>query len=165
MFRYEHLQGHQGGLNLDGDSYATTLQCAWDRDRCSFGVLLPYDFLALQSFDAHIVGLVPFVQYRLPVSALSTVAFTATGQYAHTAITNPFADLNTYGGGVSLSVTRDAEFLVVRGALAYQYYVDLGLEVASVSPRPGSSPGATRRCSVCRILMRTRFFIGSLFRF
>jgi hypothetical protein len=45
MFRYEHIHGHQGGLNLDGNSYATNLQLAWDRDRFSFGFLLPYDFL------------------------------------------------------------------------------------------------------------------------
>jgi len=124
MFRYEHLQGHQGGLNLDGDSYATHLQLAWDRDRISFGVLLPYDFLALKSFDAHMVGLVPFVQYRLPVSALSTVAFTVNGQYAHTTLTNHFEDLNTLGGGISLSVTRDHEVVLLRGALSYQYNQD-----------------------------------------
>jgi hypothetical protein len=124
MFRYEHFQGHQGGLNLDGASYATNGHLAWDQDRLSFGVLLPYDFLALTSFDAHIVGLVPFVQYRLPVSALSTVAVTVNGQYAHTAIDNHFADLDTLGGGVSLSVTRDHEIVLLRGALSYQYNQD-----------------------------------------
>ena len=124
MFRYEHIHLHPGGLNLDGDSYTTNLQLAWDMDRFSFGVLVPYDFLALESFDAHIVGLVPFVQYRLPVSAVYTVAFTANGNYTHTAINNHFEDLNTYGGGVSLSVTRDAGLLVVRGALSYQYNRD-----------------------------------------
>src|SRR5262249_23718697 len=64
------------------------------------------------------------VQYRLPVSALYTVAFTVNGNYAHTAIDNHFEDLNTLGGGVSLSVTRDRDFLVMRGALSYQYNQD-----------------------------------------
>lgn len=124
MFRYEHIHLHQGVLDLDGNSYATNLQLAWDMDRFSFGFLLPYDFLALKSFDAHIVGLVPFVQYHLPVSAIYTVGFTANGNYAYTSISNHLGDLNTYGGGVSLSVTRDQDVLVVRGALSYQYNKD-----------------------------------------
>ena len=124
MFRYEHIHLHEDGLDLSGNGYTTNLQFAWDMDRLSFGVLLPYEFLALESFDAHIVGLVPFVQYRLPVSALYTVAFTANGNYAHTALNNNFEDLNTYGGGVSVSVTRDANFLILRGALSYQYNRD-----------------------------------------
>jgi len=124
MFRYEHIHLHQGTLDLDGNSYATNLQLAWDLDRVSFGVLLSYDFLALTSFDAHIVGLVPYVQYHLPVSAIYTVALTVNGNYAYTALNEHFGDWNTYGGGVSLSVTRDHDILVVRGALSYQYNQD-----------------------------------------
>src|SRR5262245_9116971 len=30
MFRYEHIHLHQGALNLDGNSYTTNLQLAWD---------------------------------------------------------------------------------------------------------------------------------------
>lgn len=124
MFRYENISLQQGGLDLDGHSYTTNLQFAWDRDRFSFGVLLPYDFLNLQSFDAHIVGLVPFVQYHLPVSPIYTVAFTVNGNYAHTAFNRQLGDLNTYGGGISLSVTRDQDLLILRGALSYQYNHD-----------------------------------------
>src|SRR5262249_39671378 len=114
----------QGGLNLDGNSYATSLQLAWDMDRFSFGVLVPYEYLALESFDAHIVGLVPFAQYHLSVSPMDTVAFTVNGQYAYTAMNSGFENFNTYGGGISLSMTRDQDFLIVRGALSYQYNQD-----------------------------------------
>ncbi len=135
MFRYEHIHLHQGALNLDGNSYTTNLQLAWDIGQSdllglkgegtfSFGVLVPYDFLALQSFDAHIVGLVPFAQYRLRVSDTYAVAFTVNGNYAYTTLNEHLGDFNTYGGGVSLSVTRDQDFLVVRGALSYQYNQD-----------------------------------------
>jgi hypothetical protein len=55
------------------------------------------------------------------VSDTYAVAFTVNGNYAHTALNEHLGDFNTYGGGVSLSVTRDQDILVVRGALSYQY--------------------------------------------
>lgn len=87
IFRYEHIHWQQRGWDLDVNSYATSLQLTWDRDRVSFGALLPYDFLDFERFQGHIVGLVPFVRYRLPLSTSSTVAFTANGNNAHTANT------------------------------------------------------------------------------
>src|SRR5262249_15616978 len=111
-------------LDLDGNSYVTNLQFAWDMDRFSFGVLLPYDFLDLQSFNAHIVGLVPYAQYRLRLSDIYAATFTVNGNYAYTTLNEHLGDFNTYCGGVSISVTRDQGLLVVRGALSYQFNRD-----------------------------------------
>jgi hypothetical protein len=52
------------------------------------------------------------------------LGFTANGNYIYTAINNNFDDVNTYGGGIGISLTVEKELYVVSGAFSYQYNQD-----------------------------------------
>jgi hypothetical protein len=124
MFRYEHVDFAQQASGLDGNIYATNLQMAWDLENFSIGFLVPYEFLDLRSFDANLVGVIPYGQYHLRLNPIYTIDLTVNGNYAYTGINNNFSDLNTFGGGAGLSVTMDRESYVISGAFLYQYNKD-----------------------------------------
>jgi len=123
-FRYEHVDFEKDASGLDGNIYATNLQMAWDIEHFSLGFLIPYEFLDLKRFDAHLVGTILYAQYNLQLNSISTLGFTANTNYIHTSINNNFPDFNTLGGGVGLSLTMDKESYVVSGAFSYQFNKD-----------------------------------------
>ena len=125
--RYERVEFDTPGaaLDLDGNIYSLNAQLAWDIDNFSFGALIPYDFLDLDSLDAHRIGTIVFGQYNWPISPLATLHFTINGTYTHTAIDGAdLSDLNTFGGGASVSVTLDKGRFMGSGTLAYQFSAD-----------------------------------------
>jgi hypothetical protein len=98
---------------------------AWDIDNFSVGFLVPYDFLDLQSFDAHRIGAVGYGQYHLPLNGPAILNFTLNGNYTYTAINrSDLSDVNTFGGGMTLSLTLDQDPFVGSGALSYQFNAD-----------------------------------------
>lgn len=123
-FRYEQVDFDQEASGLDGDIYATNLYMAWDIENFSVGFLVPYEFLDLRRFDAHMVGTILYGQYNLELNPVCTLGLTANGNYIYTAINNNINDVNTYGGGFGLSLTIDHELYVVSGAFLYQYNQD-----------------------------------------
>ena len=122
--RYEHVDFEKDASGLDGNIYATNLQMAWDIENFSLGFLIPYEFLNLSSFDANMVGAIPYAQYNIQINSISTLGFTANANYIYTGINNNFKDFNTLGGGVGLSLTIDKESFVVSGAFSYQFNKD-----------------------------------------
>ena len=122
--RYEHVDFDEGSLNLDGDIFSTNLHMAWDIENFSVGVLIPYSYLSLKSFDASLIGPLLFGQYSLPFKEIYTLGLTVNGNYMYTAINNNFPNVNTYGGGISLSLSMDKDLFVLEGAVSYQYNHD-----------------------------------------
>ena len=97
-----------GVSDLDGNIYATNVHLRWDRNNVSYGFLIPYDFLDLKSFNAHRVGAIGYGQYHLALSALATLDLTANANYTYTAVdTSDFENVNTFCGGVSVTLTLD----------------------------------------------------------
>src|SRR5262245_5802566 len=124
IFRYEHVDFDNRPINLGGDIYSTTLHATWDINNFSFGVLIPYDYLALHVLDANRVGAVFYGQYRLAVTPEMSAAFVANGNYLYTAINHDIRDVNTFGGGVSASLQVDQEHVLSGCARSYQYNAD-----------------------------------------
>jgi hypothetical protein len=123
-FRYEHVDFEQEASGLDGNIYATNLHMAWDIENFSIGFLLPYEFLDLRRFDASLIGGILYGQYSLRLNPDFTLGSTMNGNYIYTAINNNFNNVNTYGGGMGLSLTMDKEIYVVSGAFTYQLNKD-----------------------------------------
>jgi hypothetical protein len=126
FFRYEHVEFDTlGVLDLDGNIYTTNVHLRWDRNNVSYGVLIPYDFLDLQSFNAHRIGAIVYGQYHLALSALATLDLTANGNYTYTAVDSSDLDnVNTFGGGVSVALTLDKGHFVGGGLVSYQFNAD-----------------------------------------
>jgi hypothetical protein len=126
FFRYEHVEFDTlGVLDLDGNIYATNVHLRWDRNNVSYGFLIPYDFLDLQSFNAYRIGAIVYGQYHLALSALATLDLTANGNYTYTAVdTDDLENVNTFGGGVSVTLTLDTGRFVGGGLVSYQFNAD-----------------------------------------
>ena len=126
QIRYERVDlSNQTGRDLDGDIYSTNLKMLWEIEDFSFGFLIPYDFMDLDSLNVHRIGTVAFGQYDLDLRDDLTLGFTVNGNYLHTAIdTSDIDDVNTFGGGVSASLTLDRDLFVFGGAVSYQFHAD-----------------------------------------
>lgn len=123
FFRYERVRFDDTDiLDLDGNIFTANLQMTWDISRFSLGVIVPFDYLDLESFDAQRTGAIAFGQYNLPVNAISAFRFTLNGQYTHTFVNeDTLADVNVGGGGVSVAFTADMDRVIIGGTMSYQY--------------------------------------------
>lgn len=124
MFRYEHVDFTNGASGLDGDIYVTNLQMAWDIENFSAGFLIPYEHLDLSSFNANQIGTILYGEYSLHLSPIYTIGFIVNGNYIHSFIDQNVDDVNTFGGGVGVSLTMDRDMFVLGGAVSYQYNGD-----------------------------------------
>jgi hypothetical protein len=124
MFRYEHVNFTHGASGLDGDIYATNLQLAWDIENFSVGFLIPFEHLDLRSFNANQIGTILYGEYSLRLSPIDTIGFIVNGNYMHSFIDQHIDDVNTFGGGVGVSLTMDRDMFVIGGAVSYQYNGD-----------------------------------------
>lgn len=123
IVRYERIDFDEGGLSFAGNIYSTSVHLAWDMQKFSFGILIPYDHLDLKSFDANMIGPVLYGRYTTSLSKDLSLGLTANSHYIYTAITNS-SDVQTFGSGLSLSLALDRETFFVGGALSYHYNTD-----------------------------------------
>jgi hypothetical protein len=123
-FRYEHVDFHNDGSALDGNILSTNFQLAWDFEPFSVGFLIPYDYLDLRRFNAHQIGGIVYGQYTQPLSERFAGTITLNGNYVYSAIDEGINDLNTFGGGITLSVAWDLERFLIGGVFSYQYNQD-----------------------------------------
>ena len=124
MFRYEHVDFENGASGLDGDIYVTNFQMAWDIENFSVGFLIPCEHLDLRSFNANQIGTILYGEYSLHLSPIYTIGFIVNGNYIHSFIDQNIDDVNTFGGGVGVSLTMDRDVFVIGGAVSYQYNGD-----------------------------------------
>jgi hypothetical protein len=123
-FRYEHVDFDNEASGLGGDIYTTNFQMAWDIENFSLGFLIPYEYLDLKSFNVHQTGAILYGQYNLHLSPIYTVGFTVNGNYIYSAIDHNLDNVNTFGGGLGVSLTYDKDVFVLGGAVSYQYNSD-----------------------------------------
>jgi hypothetical protein len=123
-FRYENVNFESSASGLDGNIYSTNFQMAWDIEDFSVGFLIPYEYLDLKSFNAHQFGTILYGQYNFRFTPVYTMAFTVNGNYVYSAIDHHIDDVNTFGGGVGISLTMDRDIFVIGGAASYQYNAD-----------------------------------------
>ncbi len=124
MFRYEHVDFGNSASGLDGDIYVTNVQMAWDVEDVSVGFLIPYEYLDLSSFNMNQIGSIFYGEYSLHFSPMYTMGFIANGNYVHSFLEHNVQDVNTFGGGVGVSLTMDRDIFVIGGAVSYQFNGD-----------------------------------------
>lgn len=111
----------------NGDIYGVTMGMAWDTDTVTYGVLLPYENFDFDGFDADQLGLVGYGQYTQDINDQTYMTYTANINYVFTDVDFDGGgndDINTYGLGLSSSVTFDLDDFVHTLGLSYQYNID-----------------------------------------
>lgn len=121
--RYERIDFGEGGRSFTGNIYSTNVHLAWDIPQFSFGILIPYDHLDLQSVTANMIGPVLYGRYTTSLGKDLSLGLTANSHYLYTAITSS-SDVQTFGSGLSLSLALDQETFFASGALSYNYNID-----------------------------------------
>jgi hypothetical protein len=111
--------------DLDGNIYSANAHMLWDLDDYSFGLLIPYEAMDLDSFDVHRFAFMGFGQYRFLVNTRTLLTYSVNGNYAHAAVSATGGDnLNVFGGGFSVALTVDQDRFVGGGAVSYQFHID-----------------------------------------
>jgi hypothetical protein len=124
MFRYEQVDFENDTSGLDGDIYVTNFQMAWDIENFSVGFLFPYEYLDLKSVNANQIGTVLYGEYNLRFSPIYTMGLIVNGNYMHSFMDQSIDDVNTFGGGISASLTMNRDLFIIGGAVSYQYNTD-----------------------------------------
>lgn len=124
-FRYENID-FDNLEDGDGDIYGTNLGFDWTMDNVTVGMMVPYDYLALDFANGNRVGTVLYGRYDYQLTDTLTLGGSANFNYMYTDMNTAFGDdsINMYGGGAGLSLTYDADTFVPTLGFAYQYSKD-----------------------------------------
>lgn len=131
---YEHIEGSIGRLTSDDgerrerpghdveyDGYAiiTYTKALWERGNLSFGAILPYDYMNLDSFDLHRIGILLFGIYKIRLTKFLSTKYIINNNYIYNQISSniskvEFNNFNTLGGNISIALEIDTKD-VLRG--------------------------------------------------
>lgn len=124
QLRYANIEQNDS----DGDVIGCNIGMAHDFENFTIGGILPYDYMDFDSFfNANRLGLILFAQYFHDLSPSVTATFTGNLNYVYTDIDYNYGgsdDINTFGGGLSASMTLDKDSYVASMAFSYQYNRD-----------------------------------------
>lgn len=111
----------------EGNVYNFSIGIAQDYDNYTIGVIIPYDRLDFDTFDANRIGLIPFAQYRHDLSDVLKATLSTNLNYTY----NDFSfdggndeEINTYGGGLSAALHFVQESYEAGCGLSWQYNED-----------------------------------------
>ena len=111
--------------DVEGNIFSTQAHLLWDVQDYSFGVLMPFDIMALDDVDVQRFGLIGFGQYRFLVTNRALLTSTVNANYAYAAVDAPNqSNLNIFGGGLSVALSVDQDRFVGGGAVSYQFHID-----------------------------------------
>lgn len=104
------------------DIVGVSVGLAWDVDNISYGFVVPYDNVGLDSGEINRIGVIGFIQYSMPLAEDFNMGLTANLNWM-------FADTETnvtiLGGGPSFSLTyTGGETLEPSVVVSYQYSTD-----------------------------------------
>lgn len=109
----------------DGDVIGCNVGMVHDFENFTIGGILPYDHLDLDDvFEANRLGLILFAQYFHDVTSSLNASFTGNLNYVYTDVDYDYGGedgINTYGGGLSTSLTLDKDSYTASAGLSYQY--------------------------------------------
>ncbi|MBF0225152.1 MAG: hypothetical protein HQK76_06825 [Desulfobacterales bacterium] len=109
--------------NTDGSIPGILLGFNWNTENLSLGVLIPYDILDFDTFDAQRTGVVAFGQYNRPIYDNLKLGITLNSNFI-TLIPNDGDGSNTFGGGISGSLLWEGRRFAPSAAISYQYNKD-----------------------------------------
>jgi hypothetical protein len=108
----------------EGTIYGFNVGLAQDYDNYTFGIVIPYDRLDFDLLHGDRTGIVAFGQYHLKPAKDWIVTLTGNVNYLYTGIRSRAGsgyDLNTYGGGASISGRYVKERYELGTVFSYQY--------------------------------------------
>ena len=111
----------------DGNIYGLNLGYATDIDDYTFGVMVPYDRMNFDSFDADRIGAILFGQYHRSISDDLNMSVTTNLNYMYTAYeydSGTDDEVNTVGIGLSTSLNYIQENYELGGGVSWQYNQD-----------------------------------------
>ncbi len=121
MLRGEFVKSNDSS----GTIYGLNLGLAYDKDKYTFGVMLPYDRLNIGELEGNRAGLVAFGQYHLQPATNWEVSLTGNMNYLFTQLNSiggaASDNLHTYGGGFSTSLRYMKEKYELGSGISYQY--------------------------------------------
>jgi len=117
--KYERAK--QGG-NDDGNIVGFTAGVSYDLSKnISLGVVLPYDYIDFNSYQAHRTGLIGYVKHTLKLAHNFELSNTLNTNYIFTSMTptnsNQSIDRHTGGGGFSTRLSYDSKGAFVPAAI------------------------------------------------
>lgn len=124
------IYGEQVDINdgdEEGDIYGVNLGLAMDVDNVTAGIIVPYDKLDFDSFEADRVGAILFGQYHIEMSEALMASLTANVNYMYTDLDFDGGggdSLNTVGGGLSAGLQYLQESYELGLGVSYQYNED-----------------------------------------
>ncbi len=127
--KYESLR-IDAGADEEADIYGMTAGLSMDKDRLSYGILLPYDYMdfdspALKSVNQ--TGPMLFVRYKMPIAdERYTLGLSGNVNYLYTNydFKEGNDDINTFGSGIGASFTVNTWKGIVPSIAALYQYAD-----------------------------------------
>lgn len=119
--RYEKVEDNKD----DGDLYGVNLGFAYDMDKWTVGVMLPYEHFDYDSHDGERIGGILFGQYRQDLTEALSATATANMNYFQTDLDfsagNKDVRVKTKGAGLGLglSYSQDSYEIGVGGSIQY----------------------------------------------
>ena len=133
--RYEDVTFENPVMDEKADIYGGTLGFAMDRDRTTYGIMIPYDHMnfddsGIDSIDQF--GGILYAKHRIPIDENKyTFNITGNANYMYSDVdfkSSEYGDdeVNTIGGGAGVSITRNGDIFVPTLGASYQYNHDDG---------------------------------------
>lgn len=111
----------------EGNIYNFSIGVAQDFDNYTFGVIIPYDRLNFDSFDANRVGIMPYAQYHLELTDELKTTLSANLNYMYSDFDfdgGGNEKIDTYGGGLSTGLQYVQEKFELGCGVSWQYNKD-----------------------------------------
>lgn len=120
MLRGEFVKANDN----NGAIYGLNLGLAYDKDKYTLGVMIPYDRLDIGKLEGNRAGLIAFGQYHLKPASDWEVSLSGNMNYMFTQLyygSGSDDNLHTYGAGVSTALRYMKESYELGSGVSYQY--------------------------------------------
>ncbi|MDZ7762132.1 MAG: hypothetical protein U5L00_18000 [Desulfovermiculus sp.] len=133
--RYEDVTFEHFGKDENADIYGGTLGFAVDRDRTTYGIMIPYDHMSFDDSGIDSVdqfGGILYAKHRIPFDQNRyTLNLIGNANYMYSDVdvkSSEYGDdeVNTIGGGAGVSITKNGDVFVPTLGASYQYNHDDG---------------------------------------
>lgn len=122
QLRYEHVRFEDD--DSTGNVYGASLGVAMDKEKFTYGAIVPYDYARIEHTDIHRLGAILFGQYHLKFSEQLQSSVTVDLPLTQLNVGEGGDNLNTYGAGGGINLLYDAGTIVPSLAVQYQYSKD-----------------------------------------
>jgi hypothetical protein len=130
VLKYDDVTFKRSGDDVDVDVYGALLGFSAERDRLTYGVMVPYDYMNFSNSEVdnvNQIGVVLYGKYKVVDNEKYAISLSANGSYVYADLDlkDGSDSINTFGAGVGATFTLNASEKVIPSlAVAYQYNHD-----------------------------------------